>query len=141
MDTAEDTLPENTDFTPIYGTTLLNQAGDVVLAWDEEAAAKMTEWVQKRMDEGYTFFLVKPTMFGFGKPTKTRLKRIAELKAKGNHSISMDLALFENWQKSDGNIAITERQGGELEVENRPVKDAAEVARSASVAVKPRAGG
>lgn len=43
--------------------TMLSMLGDVVISWDEQNKDKILKVIQKKMDEGYTFFTTKK--FGF----------------------------------------------------------------------------
>lgn len=39
--------------------TLLNETGDVTIAWSAAEDAKMLEMIERKMAEGYTFFIIK----------------------------------------------------------------------------------
>lgn len=54
-------------------TVLLNENGDTTIAWDESNDEKMIELIQKKMNEGMTFFIIKQKFFNLI-PVKVRLK-------------------------------------------------------------------
>lgn len=45
--------------------TFLNCLGDVTITWNEDEDAKMKEHVQKMLDEGHVFFIIKRRCFIF----------------------------------------------------------------------------
>lgn len=55
---------------------LTTQTGDITLGWTEDQAAMMIEVLQKKMDEGYTFFIQDET------GRDVRLRQIGDLKSR-----------------------------------------------------------
>lgn len=123
-----------------FGTIALNEIGDMILVWDEEAEAKMSQWVEQKMKEGCVFFILQPRAFGLLSPSKTKLKKLSEL--KNGMALSMSLDLFQNIPTGDTSIAIAERpDSSSLETTGRVAKTAKEVLGSQTMMVAPRKGG
>ena len=61
--------------------TLLNETGDITLSWDDERDQDMRQMIQKKLDEGYAFFIIEPKFFGLLKK-RIRLHHINDLKGK-----------------------------------------------------------
>lgn len=122
-----------------YGVISLNEMGDVVLAWDEEGSEKMRKWVENRMAEGATFFILKPRAFGLLPPAKVELKKLSQLSDATALSMSQDV--FETLSLNDTSVALSKRPEG-LDLETVKTADNAdEVLKSQSVMVKQRRGG
>lgn len=116
--------------------TILNTSGDVTIIWDEASDERMTAIIQKKMDEGMTFFIVEPVAGGLAPPKKTKLADPEQ--ALKNRALVID----------DEDIATFVGEGG-AEVIKRPAKtktvkkasSAKEAATSQSVGVRQRKGG
>lgn len=61
--------------------TLLNGTGDVTISWTSDKDEQMNHWIQSKLDEGYTFFILPDTFIGRLKQfwKKTPIERIGEL--------------------------------------------------------------
>ncbi len=44
-------------------TILLNRTGDVALSWDTEDDVEVLTYIQKKMNEGYVFFILEKGFF------------------------------------------------------------------------------
>lgn len=55
--------------------TLLNEAGDVTIVWDEADDEKMIAIIEKKLAEGVVFFLIEPRLGGLMPPKKTALRQ------------------------------------------------------------------
>lgn len=64
--------------------TFLNLTGDVTITWDEQNKDAILELVRAKMQEGFTFFILKPVLFGILGTQKVRAKSLAEIKAAGS---------------------------------------------------------
>ena len=121
----------------IRSVTLLNESGDQTILWQEEQDDEMERIIQKKMDQGVTFYIVEPRAWGFLPPKKTTLKNVADaLKHRALAIKDSDFAAF-----------VGEGKGDAVPTPAAPVKTvrrgktAKEVAQSESVGVKPRRGG
>lgn len=47
---------------PQYFMTLLNETGDTSITWDEPDDVEVLTYIQKKMDEGYVFFIERPVI-------------------------------------------------------------------------------
>lgn len=117
--------------------TMLNEMGDVTLVWEEQNDAAMEALIQKRMNEGITFFIITPRLGGLVAPDRTKLENAAE--AMKHRALSIP---DEEVQKFVS--------GGLAEVISTPIasvkgsrrsKSAKEVSKSESVGVRQRRGG
>lgn len=57
----------------VKATTILGRLGDITWVWDESADEMMEQLIQKKMDEGYTFWLIEPRMGGILPPNRVEL--------------------------------------------------------------------
>ena len=118
--------------------TMLNESGDQTIVWDEASDAQMEEIIRKKMDAGIVFFIIEPRFFGLLPSKKTELKDATEAKKHRALAIrDQDLAKFVS--DAPGADMVKTPDGSVKTV--RKSKDAAEVAKSESVAVKPMKGG
>lgn len=58
--------------------TFLNCYGDLTVTWDEKDSTKMESRIQKLLDEGFQFFIVKKRFFTADKKTPLRSLRDLE---------------------------------------------------------------
>lgn len=121
------------------GTICLNEMGDVIIVWDDEGSGKMKEWVQRMMNEGATFFVLKQRAFGFLPPSKVELKKLSQLSNGTALAVSEDI--FSKLTEKDTSVALAKRPAG---VDIDTVKQAEtvdEVVTSQTIMVQPRRGG
>lgn len=118
--------------------TILNEAGDQTIVWDESSDDQMEKIIAKKMAEGLVFFIIEPRFFGLLPSKKTELKNAAEAKKHRALSIrDQDLAKFVGG--TDDADMVKTPDGSVKTV--RKAKTAKEAATSQSVAVKPLRGG
>ncbi len=117
--------------------TLLDASGDTTIVWDEDTEDKMLEIIQKKMDEGIVFYIVKPSRIPLIPSRNVRAKKVADIKKAGAVVIKdADLdALFR-----DGVISTVKAPEGDLQTVGR-AKTAREVSKNHTVAVRPQRGG
>lgn len=73
--------------------TILNVTGDVTIAWDDENSKDIKNWIESKLKEGCTFFIVEKK-FGFI-PIKKKISSAIDLPSKGEVKISdSDAASF-----------------------------------------------
>lgn len=115
----------------------MNEMGDTTIAWDEDSDNMMRGLIQKKMDEGFTFFIVKPRLGGIIRPKRTKLKKVGDL--KDNRAVSVadqDFAAII----SSGHVSTMKKPEGEIETVGR-AKTAEQASKASTVAVSPRRGG
>lgn len=131
--------------------TFLNMSGDVTITWDKQNEADMLALIQKKMDEGYAFFLVKPRFFGLLGTKKTPLKSAKDAQGVGSvsaedrlvgHAVSRicDAEVSSALQKQKARLVGSSQSSGPLETTRRAAS-AAEVLTRQAVAVRPVVGG
>ena len=122
----------------VKGTlTLLNETGDIELVWSDEHEESMRALIEKKIREGYSFFIVERKLFGCIERHKL-VKDISEIK-KGTKLLLKDedaVRLFE-----EGKIgAKVNKSKRNIEARKR-TKDVDEILNSDTLAVRPIAGG
>lgn len=123
--------------TPLRALTILNEMGDVTLVWEEQNDDAMAALIQKRMDEGVTFFIITPRLGGLVAPDRTKLKNATE--AMKHRALAIP---DEEVQKFvSGGLAEVISTPAEPVKGSRRSKSAKEVAKSESVGVRQRKGG
>lgn len=115
---------------------MLDKSGDITFAWTEDNDAEVAKVIQKKMDQGIRFFIVKP--FGGEEVQITKLSDIVGREVKVHDEDFAKLL-------TDGKAGIFSRAasavaGAAAEITRR-VTDAAEAARSHTMAVRQPAGG
>lgn len=149
-------IPKSEVNSPVYPTVddhygscvFMNMCGDIVLAWDKQNHDKMIAVIQKKMDEGYTFFTTKRVLL-------TRFKRKVKITPKTLPTTEEIIISDEQFDKmvkdmddpdiadlvAKDNVTLAKRKMrtpiDALEI----IKDPKEVVKKASVAVRPIAGG
>ena len=113
--------------------TMLNESGDTTIAWTEDLDDEIAEIIQRKMDEGVTFFIVE-------REHGTRMKLEDAADAKKHRALAIpdeDLRKFVD----GGATATVTPTPREKITKSRVSRDAEEVAKSNSVGVKQRKGG
>ena len=111
--------------------TMLNECGDVTLAWSEDQNAAMRDIIQKKMDAGCVFFIIEPR--GVRVPLK---KADDALEHRALAIPDEHLAAFVS--SGAGSLVSTPKK---KVVTRRKAKDADDAAKNESVGVMPRKGG
>lgn len=47
--------------------TFLNSHGDITISWTEDDHNEMLKVIEKKMEEGYVFYIIEPKFFGLSK--------------------------------------------------------------------------
>lgn len=117
--------------------TLLNEAGDVTIVWEEQNDGAIEELVQRLMDRGVTFFVIEPRMGGVAPPDKKKMKKFGDaLKHRALAIPDEEVAKFVEEGR-----AVAVRTPDAPVKKSRVSRSAKEVAKSESVGVRPRSGG
>lgn len=117
--------------------TILNEAGDQTIVWDESSDERMTEIIRKKMEQGVVFFVIEPRFFGLLPSKKTPLTNADD--ARKHRALAIrdeDIAKFVG--EGGGDVVKTPDKAVQT---IRKAKTAEEVAKNESVGVKPMRGG
>lgn len=136
---------------PAPAITWLNMSGDVTITWDPANEEAMLALIQKKMDEGYRFFLVKPRFFGLLGNRKVPLKSAEEAREAGKVSADDALVGHAVSRICDPEVEQALRESKARLVEDtktrstlatvRVAQSASEVLKNQSVAVRAVVGG
>ncbi len=66
--------------------TILNLTGDITISWEDNNQKEIKSWIQSKIDEGCSFFIVEKKL-GFI-PVKTKVKDTKKLPNNGHVTIS-----------------------------------------------------
>ena len=117
--------------------TLLNEYGDQVITWSEDRDEEIEAIIQKKMDEGMTFYIIEPRAWGLLPPKRTPLENFGDaLKHRALSIKDADFAAF----CGEGKGEVVATPAAPVKTVRRG-KTAKEVAKSESVGVQPRRGG
>ena len=122
----------------IRSIILLNEMGDVEVAWASSVDDRMRTMIEKKMKEGVRFFILKP-MAGGALYRKSKLRSIRDLK-------EMRVKIGdEDFEKlfAEGHVSVARAQTGGRTIETeRPARTADEVIQSRrAVGVRAFSGG
>jgi hypothetical protein len=130
--------------------TFMNSTGDITISWEKDKEEEMLALVQAKLDQGYTFFLLKPRAGGLLGTKKVPVESIEEIRAAGSFVAPDALAKAVVMNLGDdvvskavqnGNAHVT-AIGKNTSMESvGSTRNAQEVVRSNSVAIKPISGG
>lgn len=118
--------------------TLLNQDGDVTVVWDESNDEKMQALIQKKMDEGMTFYIIKPMIFNRFLNMKVKAKNIHSA-METRHVVMSDVD-FNDLVQTDQSVRVAKRDDNHVSVV-RVASNAADAAQNHSVGMTRRVGG
>ena len=121
----------------VASLTMLDSSGDTTIVWDEDTEDKMMSVIEKKMKEGFVFYIVKPSRIPLMPSRQVRAKKLAEIK-KAGAVVIRDEALEELFKS--GNVAVAPAANENL-VTVKKASDAREVAQGHSVGVRPQRGG
>lgn len=114
---------------------MLNLVGDVSLTWDADQDANMRVYIEKKMKEGYSFFILEKNWLGM-----SRKKKVVDINDIGaNKKVWMDDEELENAFKS-GKIKLLKNTNNQYTT-TRLAKTADEVVENPTVATRPMKGG
>lgn len=131
----------------MLSTTLLGATGDFTLEWDEERADAMEQWIDKKMKEGFSFFVVERKLFGLVKK-KTGIQSASDLKDRAVKISDEDMVRLAAGDKDlvailDKKVATPSQnpdKGEEIKTVRR-AKTAREVVQNHTVGIRPIMGG
>lgn len=128
-------------------TTLLNATGDFTLEWDEDRADAMEQWIDKKMKEGFSFFVVERKFMGLVKK-KTAIGSASDLKDRSVKISDDDMVRLAAGDKDlvailDKKVATPYQNPdkGKSIKTTRRAKTAREAATNHTVGVRPIMGG
>lgn len=123
---------------PPYYMRLLDETGDTAITWAEPDDVDVLTYIQKKMDEGYVFFVERPrAVRAFMKRKKINdVSEVKERKLIVADTQANDLAL-------EGKITLTTLKyaGGDDVATVKKATTAKEVATSRTIATRPLRGG
>lgn len=137
--------PQPAEFSP--SITWLNMSGDVTITWDASNIDSVRALVEKKMAEGYSFFIIKPRMLKLLGNKKVALRNTRDLEGATGLVVpdsvmaSMVEALGDpdvTWTVAQGGARLASAPRGETA---RRATSAAEVLANQSVAVRRVVGG
>lgn len=136
---------------PAPSITWLNMSGDVTITWEKEDEAAILALIEKKMSQGYSFFIAKPRFFGLLGVRKVPVQSLEDARAAG-HVVADDSAVgravsricdpevTEALRASKAQLLASGKPTGALETIRRAAS-ASEVLRHQTVAVRPVIGG
>lgn len=136
------------EFTP--SITFLNMSGDVTISWRDDEKAKVAEMVERKMKEGYSFFIIRDPLNPPTRGRKKEFKTASDLDHPNAKALKVSnlvngksLADDELARAMDaGIIYITREAAPTTPIDTtRRAKTGAEVVEAQSVGVKKLASG
>lgn len=130
--------------------TFLNMTGDITITWDAQNEAAILALVEKKMSEGYSFFILKPRVLGLLGHKKVEMTDIEEARKAGGVVVTDALAEKVLARLDDADLEATVANGKARVVGRNNVADVstarraktpAEVVRHPAVAVRRVVGG
>lgn len=122
---------------PEFFMTILDRSGDTTVTWSEPDDVEVLTYIQKKMDEGFVFFMERPKVVrAFMK--KKKIDSVSEVKERKLFLADEDAAKLELAGKLK---LITIEQPETPAPVVKKAKTAKEVSRGRSHAVRPMAGG
>ena len=95
---------EKSPKSPKHAITFLNCYGDLTVTWDEKDSAKMESRIQKLLDDGYQFFIIKKR---FLRPSKKEpIRSLRELEK--NEVTADDKTIAALFHDIDGEVCRDE---------------------------------
>ena len=113
---------------------LLNESGDITIEWTEEHEERMKELIRKKLQQGYTFFILKK-IFGFER--KCRLRKVGDIKIGSKLFLKDEdaIRLF-----SEGIVSASATEDRKFDTTHSS-KDIDEIAAADSLAIRPISAG
>jgi hypothetical protein len=130
--------------------TFMNSTGDITISWEKDKESEILALVQAKIDEGYTFFLLKPRAGGLLGTKKVPAESVEEIRAAGSFVAPDALAKSVVMNLGDNAVSKVVENGSARVTsigKNKSMesvgtsRNAQEVVRSNSVAVKQIVGG
>lgn len=132
--------------------TFLNMTGDVTISWDETNREVMLKLVEEKMEQGYSFFILKPRLFGILGTKRVPADSIQQVRQAGQVVVDDATAgqMLRSAKLDDPQVEAAVSKGHANLVRGgakgnvtylRRAKSAAEVVSHQTVAVRPIVGG
>jgi hypothetical protein len=118
--------------------SIMDSSGDTTIGWSEDQDDIMRAFIEKKMADGWSFFLLKPRLGGYLPPRRMKLTRLADL-AADDRAISVTDADFR--QLLEAGIGIGKRMPGMIETDGRAATADAVLKSPRTLAIKPKKGG
>lgn len=116
---------------------LLNHTGDVCISWDEDQDTTLRTYIQKKIDQGYIFFITERKFFNLVQK-KTAIKSVNQI---GNErKVYLDDADAEELA-NEKKISISHIQTSQVDTIKKATTAQEVVTSGAAVAVRPARGG
>jgi len=64
--------------------TFLNSTGDITISWEKDKETEMLALIEKKMQAGYTFFILKPRLGGLLGNAKQPAENIEQVRQSGS---------------------------------------------------------
>lgn len=114
--------------------TFLNCYGDLTVTWDEKDSVKMESRIQKLLDEGYQFFIIKKR---FLRPSKKEpIRSLRDLEK--NEVTASDKTISKLFHDIDGEVCRDENESYDIV---KGSANAKEIINSETVCSKPSTAG
>ncbi len=98
----------------------------------------MRAFIEKKMADGWSFFILKPRMAGYLPPKRIKLTKLSDL-AADDRAVSM---ADEDFRKLlEAGIGIGKREPGEIDTQGLARSADAVLQSERTVAIKPKKGG
>lgn len=111
--------------------TWLNETGDVTLTWEKDRDGVMKKIIQQKMDEGYSFFIVK------GNLVTSSYQKVTDVAQIKKRSITMT---DKEAEQLVGGTSFAQSTVSQIETTSRATKPS-EVVKNNTVATRPIRGG
>jgi ribosomal protein L12E/L44/L45/RPP1/RPP2 len=130
--------------------TFLNSTGDITISWGKDQEAEMLALIEKKMQESFTFFILKPRLGGLLGNKKVEAQSIDQVRKAGSVVVPDALAKSVVMSLGDPDIssAVSAGQATVVSSEKKTTMEtvrraatAADVVKNQSIAVRPIAGG
>lgn len=116
--------------------TFLNCLGDVTITWNEDEDTKMKEHIQKMLDEGHVFFIIKRRCFIF--KDKVVVDNVSDITDKS--LIIRDDKLASILLDVKSGKTVKQEKEDNYDVVKASIK-AEEIVKSEAVCIRPAKGG
>ena len=127
-------MRETKEMKKTHSITFLNCYGDLTVTWDERDSVKMEERIQKLLDEGYQFFIIKKRLLLPNK--KIPIRYISDLEK--NEVTATDKTISLLFKDIDGSVCKDDTQSYDMV---KGSNDAKEIVKSEVVCSKPARAG
>lgn len=116
---------------------LLNHTGDVCISWDEDQDTTLRTYIQKKIDQGYIFFITERKFFNLVQK-KTAIKSVNQIGV--DRKVYLDDSDAEELA-NEKKISISHIQTSQVDTIKKATSAQEVVTSGAAVAVRPARGG